>query len=145
MSSISAQLLQRAVELHASADVVDLHNDFLLKARFFRKDFLRRGRPQAFYMPWRTDLDLHRVAEGGVSALGFALWAGRKAWAEGRSNKHPEDIHAMLYFILSGLTDEPIDLTEIEIEAARIGVETLQLWRDTLARTEREIQESNEK
>ncbi len=68
-----------------------------------------------------------------------------KAWAEGRSNKHPEDIHAMLYFILSGLTDEPIDLTEIEIEAARIGVETLQLWRDTLARTEREIQESNEK
>lgn len=56
-----------------------------------------------------------------------------KAWAEGRSSKHPADIAAMLAFTLSGLSVETIDTQAIEIEAARLGIDVVKLWQDVLS------------
>ncbi len=76
MSSVGVS--EKAAEFHARAVVVDLHNDFLLKAQWFGRDFARRGRAPIVYTPFFTDLDLPRCRDGGVDALGFALWAGRR-------------------------------------------------------------------
>ncbi len=56
------------------------------------------------------------------------------AWTEGRSNKHPNDIAMMLRFDAAGLTDMPFDLAYVDQRAARIGTETLALWRELLNR-----------
>ncbi len=51
------------------------------------------------------------------------------AWNEGRSNKHPNDITAMLIFDFAGLSDITIDLTYVTQRASNISSETLQLWQ----------------
>jgi len=63
-----------------------------------------------------------------------------KAWEEGRSAKHPNDIYAMLVFALSGLSDVELDLHAIAAAAARLGPETSELWRSLRARAEAEVQ-----
>jgi hypothetical protein len=79
----------------------------------------------------------------------FAAWYAQptdiiigklKAWDEGRSAKHPGDIHAMLVFALSGLSDVELDLGAIATAAARLGPETAELWRSLRARAEAEVQ-----
>lgn len=76
--TITERHREAAADLHRRVPVVDLHNDFLLKARWFRRDFNVRGRGPVVYTPFWTDLDLPRCREAGVDALGFALWAGRR-------------------------------------------------------------------
>ena len=63
-----------------------------------------------------------------------------EAWNEGRSDKHPKDIHAMLAFDLSGSSDLPIDYEMVAKEAVRIGPETLDMWNKTLTRAKEEIE-----
>lgn len=65
-----------------------------------------------------------------------------RAWAEGRSAKHPSDIYDILVFVLSDISDIVIDRTLIATEAARMGHETLALWKDLLARAESEVQKN---
>ncbi len=55
-----------------------------------------------------------------------------KAWTEGRSEKHPADIKAILVFTLSGLSPETINLQAVEIEATRLGADTAKLWYDLM-------------
>ena len=64
------------------------------------------------------------------------LWA----WDEGRSDKHPKDIYAMLIFDLSGSSDVLIDYDLVTKEAARIGLETLEMWKKVLARAKEEVE-----
>jgi hypothetical protein len=61
------------------------------------------------------------------------------AWSEGRSDKHPKDIYAMLVFDLSGSSDVPIDYDLVRKEAARIGQETLEMWSQVSAKAKDEI------
>ncbi len=63
------------------------------------------------------------------------LWA----WNEGRSDKHPKDIYAMIVFDLSGSSDVPIDYDLITKEASRIGQETLEMWKQVLAKAKEEV------
>jgi hypothetical protein len=63
-----------------------------------------------------------------------------EAWSEGRSDKHPKDIRAMLAFDLSGSSDVPIDYEMVTKEAMRIGQETLEMWNKTLTKAQDEIQ-----
>jgi len=65
------------------------------------------------------------------------------AWNEGRSDKHPKDIYAMLIFELSGNSDIPVDYEMITKEATRGGQETLDMWNKTLSRAKEEIQKGN--
>jgi len=62
-----------------------------------------------------------------------------KAWTEGQSAKHPADIYSMLVFSLSGFSDLPIDFQAIDLEATRMGLQTVDLWRELLTRAQREI------
>ncbi len=66
-----------------------------------------------------------------------------QAWDEGRSDKHPKDIFAILFFCLSGYSDYEVNLDEVTKEAARIGQETLDMWNKTLARAKEDIQKGN--
>lgn len=66
-----------------------------------------------------------------------------QAWNEGRSNKHPDDIFAILYFCLRGLSNQTVNLDEVTKQATRIGQETLDMWLKTLARAREEIQKGS--
>jgi hypothetical protein len=57
-----------------------------------------------------------------------------KAWAEGRSSKHPGDIHDILVFSFSGLSEEEIDLALIATSAAQLGHETQLLWHELIVK-----------
>ena len=66
-----------------------------------------------------------------------------QAWNEGRSNKHPDDIFAILFFCLRGYSTYQVDIEEIAEEANRIGPETLDMWLKTLTRVRNEIEKGN--
>ncbi len=66
-----------------------------------------------------------------------------QAWDEGRSNKHPDDIFAILYFCLRGFSNYQVDIEEVAEQAARIGSETLDMWLKTLAKARNEIEKGN--
>jgi hypothetical protein len=63
-----------------------------------------------------------------------------KAWAEGRSTRHPNDIYAMLVFAMSGLSDVELDLQAIAVEAIRLGADVAELWPSLRKRAESEVQ-----
>ena len=67
-----------------------------------------------------------------------------KAWAEGRSAKHPNDIYAMLVFALSGLSDIELDLQAITVAATHLGTDVAELWQSLLKRAENELQQRDE-
>ena len=78
----------------------------------------------------------------------FAAWYAQptdiiigklKAWHEGRSAKHPGDIHAMLVFALSGLSEVALDMQAIDVAAARLGPEVVALWQSLRERAEDEV------
>ena len=66
-----------------------------------------------------------------------------QAWNEGRSDKHPKDIFAILFFCLSGYSEYKINLDEISKEAARIGQETSEMWNKTLTRAKEDIEKGD--
>lgn len=61
------------------------------------------------------------------------------AWNEGRSDKHPKDIYAMLVFDLSGASDLAIDYDMVTRESENIGQETLEMWKQVLLKAKEEI------
>ncbi|MEA3349090.1 MAG: hypothetical protein U9Q82_00550 [Chloroflexota bacterium] len=61
------------------------------------------------------------------------------AWTEGRSNKHPQDIYSIIAFSLRGFSDIPIDFSAITSKAAKMGDETLKLWKGIVTDAKREI------
>ncbi|HNT75684.1 MAG TPA: hypothetical protein PKH77_11770 [Anaerolineae bacterium] len=77
----------------------------------------------------------------------FAAWYAQptdiiigklKAWAQGRSAKHPADIHAMLVFALSDLSTIALDFAAIAAAAARLGPDVSALWNSLLNRAQHE-------
>ncbi|GAB4455305.1 MAG: hypothetical protein Kow0070_03330 [Anaerolineales bacterium] len=62
-----------------------------------------------------------------------------RAWDEGRSDKHPRDIYAMVVFDLSGASDLSIDFDLVTKEAAHIGQETLEMWNQVLEKAKEEV------
>jgi hypothetical protein len=92
-----------------------------------------------------------RVRRDFVDPTGnsFSAWVAQpsdiiigklNAWNEGRSDKHPKDIYAMLVFDLSGASDVSIDYEMVTKEAAHIGRETLEMWNQVLAKAKEEIE-----
>jgi hypothetical protein len=62
-----------------------------------------------------------------------------RAWDEGRSNKHPNDIYSMLIFDLSGYSDASIDIDIVTTEVAHIGNDALEMWNQLVARAKDEV------
>ena len=90
---------------HREALVVDLHNDLLTKLVLRGGDLSRRHGAQALYNPLAFDIDVPKLQEGGVDALGCLLFAGmglmarRRFWKqldefERLFEKHPELVRA---------------------------------------------------
>ena len=61
------------------------------------------------------------------------------AWNEGRSDKHPKDIYAMLVFDFSGSSDVAINYDLVTKEAARIGQDTKEMWNQVLVKAKDEV------
>ena len=76
MRGFPVEVSPEAAAAHASAIVVDLHNDALTKLTHLPYDFTRRHGPATFYNPLRMDLDVPRIKAGGIHALGCLLFAG---------------------------------------------------------------------
>jgi len=113
-------------EQGAKADLVPLSRE-----PGYREAFARRVR--------RTFQD-----ESGAQ---FDAWCARpediilgklKAWEEGRSAKHPADIHDMLVFVLSGLSAEPFDWEYIRLRVAMMSADAQALWHELQTRAEQE-------
>ncbi len=68
-----------------------------------------------------------------------------RAWAEGRSSRHPNDIQQMLIFAFGDAQAAQIDLAEVERVATERGIETLALWHDLIARAAIEAQKFNQR
>lgn len=146
LSRVSPRFLERARELHTQFAVVDLHNDFLLKNRLFGRDFLERNKPQIVYTPWRTDLDVFRVREAGVTALGFALFCGFKRFSgdSGRGGfAYADDLFDRLERLVATSNGELIlartadDIRRAHADglvAAFCGIEGAQAIEDDLAK-----------
>jgi hypothetical protein len=66
-----------------------------------------------------------------------------RAWQEGRSNKHPNDIFAILVFDLSGYSDVSVNFDAVSAEAAQIGSETLEMWKQLAERARNEVMKRN--
>jgi hypothetical protein len=66
-----------------------------------------------------------------------------QAWNEGRSDKHPKDIFAILFFCLRGYSSHQVNVDEVTEQAARIGQETLDMWNKILARAREEIEKGS--
>jgi hypothetical protein len=92
-----------------------------------------------------------RVRRNFVDPAGntFTAWVAQptdiiigklEAWNEGRSDKHPKDIYSMLVFDLSDSSDLSIGYKIIAKEAARMGKETLDMWNQSLAKAEKEVE-----
>ena len=118
-------------ERGAKADLVPLSRE-----PEYRQAFARRIR--------RTFQD-----ENGIT---FKAWCARpedvivgklRAWNEGRSAKHPNDINAILVFGLSGLSDVEIDIDNVTRQAINIGAEASALWRDLMNRARVQVQQKN--
>jgi hypothetical protein len=82
----------------------------------------------------------------------FAAWVAQPtdiiigklhAWNEGRSNKHPDDIFAILFFCLRGFSSYQVDIEEVAEQAARVGPETLDMWLKTLAKARAETEKGD--
>ena len=67
-----------------------------------------------------------------------------KAWTEGQSNKHPQDIFELAVFYLSGFSDIPIEIDIVTSEAKKMGETTAILWQDIVTRAKRDIKQHEE-
>ena len=80
---------------HREALVVDLHNDLLTKLVLRGGDLGRRHGAQALYNPLAFDIDVPKLAEGGVDALGCLLFAGMGLMARRRFWKQLEEFERL--------------------------------------------------
>ena len=63
------------------------------------------------------------------------------AWNEGRSQKHPNDIYAILLFSASGMSDVALDQDYITQRAILLGEPVTALWKDLRERAQRDSQQ----
>ncbi len=101
MYGAAVEVEDEVLRFHRQAFVVDLHNDLLTKLVLRGGNLGRRHGAQALYNPLAFDIDVPKLQEGGVDALGCLLFAGmglmarRRFWKqlaefERLFEKHPE-------------------------------------------------------
>ncbi len=112
----------------AKADLVPLSRE-----PDYRYAFSRRIR--------RTFQDENGVAfEAWCARLEDVIVGKLKAWNEGRSAKHPNDIYAMLVFTFAGFSDVPLDLNYVTVRAPRYGSDTIALWNSLIERAKQDAE-----
>jgi len=76
MRGFAIEVSPEVQAFHRDAFVFDLHNDLLTKLTHFPHDIAKRNGTATFWNPLRLDLDLPRIREGGIDALGCMLFSG---------------------------------------------------------------------
>jgi len=76
MRGFSIDVSPEVEAFHRETFVFDLHNDLLTKLTHFPHDIAKRNGTAAFWNPLRLDLDLPRIRQGGIDALGCMLFSG---------------------------------------------------------------------
>ncbi|HEX4511149.1 MAG TPA: membrane dipeptidase [Burkholderiaceae bacterium] len=76
MRGFSIDVSPEVEAFHRDAFVFDLHNDLLTKLTHFPHDIAKRNGTATFWNPLRLDLDLPRIRQGGIDALGCMLFSG---------------------------------------------------------------------
>jgi len=71
----SRSLRERALALHASSLVVDLHADTFISVRYARRDIAKRHATPVGWAPFMLHCDLPRWKEGGIKAQGLGVVA----------------------------------------------------------------------
>src|SRR5205823_6097651 len=80
---------------HRRALVIDLHNDLLTKLVLRGGDLSKRHGAQALYNPLAFDIDVPKLREGGVDALGCLLFAGLGLMARKRFWRQLEEFERL--------------------------------------------------
>ena len=76
MRGFPIEVSSEAAEFHRQTLVFDLHNDLLTKLTHFPHDITKQNGTATFWNPLRLDLDLPRIRQGGIDALGCLLFSG---------------------------------------------------------------------
>lgn len=76
MRGFPIEVSAEVAAFHRDAFVFDLHNDLLTKLTHFPHDIAKQNGTATFWNPIRLDLDLPRMRQGGIDALGSLLFAG---------------------------------------------------------------------
>src|SRR3569623_1589045 len=76
MRGFSIDVSPEVEAFHRDAFVFDLHNVLLTKLTHFPHDIAKRNGTATFWNPLRLDLDLPRIRQGGIDALGCMLFSG---------------------------------------------------------------------
>jgi len=131
-------MMRNSVEMGIMFNIIDTNEGI-------KADLVPLKREPDYQFAFERRIRREFVDSGGSS---FSAWVAQpidiiigklNAWDEGRSDKHPKDIYAMLIFDLSGSSDVAIDYDLISKEASHIGQETLEMWNQVLARAKDEV------
>lgn len=72
-ANYSSDVRERALRIHHSSTVCDLHADTFIAVRYVGCNLGKRHTPPRFWNPLRKHCDLPRLKEGGVSVQGFGV------------------------------------------------------------------------
>jgi membrane dipeptidase len=103
---------------HRRALVIDLHNDLLTKLVLRGGDLGRRHGAQALYNPLAFDIDVPKLREGGVDALGCLLFAGLGMMARKRFWRQLEEFERLFKLFPDDLQPAPTARAIGEAKAA---------------------------
>jgi hypothetical protein len=131
-------MMRNSVEMGIMFNIIDTNEGI-------KADLVPLRRESDYQFAFERRIRREFVDSGGSS---FSAWVAQpidiiigklNAWDEGRSDKHPKDVYAMLLFDLTGSSDVTIDYNLISKEASHIGPETLVMWNQVLARAKDEV------
>ena len=133
------EMIKNSVEMGIMFNIID-------SSEGYKADFVPLKREPEYQLAFDRRIRETFTDENDES---FEAWVAQptdiiigklQAWNEGRSNKHPDDIFAILFFCLRGFSSYQVYLDEVAKESARLGPETLDMWNKTLARAKEEIE-----
>ena len=136
------EMIKNSVEMGIMFNIID-------SSEGYKADFVPLKREPEYQLAFDRRIRETFTDENDES---FEAWVAQptdiiigklQAWNEGRSNKHPDDIFAILFFCLRGFSSYQVYLDEVAKESARLGPETLDMWNKTLARAKEEIEKGD--
>jgi membrane dipeptidase len=95
MYGAAVEVEDEVLRFHREAFVIDLHNDLLTKLVLRGGNLARRHGAQALYNPLAFDIDVPKLQEGGVDALGCLLFAGMGLMARERFWKQLDEFERL--------------------------------------------------
>lgn len=132
------EMIKNSVQMGIMFNIIDTGEGI-------KADLVPLKREPAYHLAFERRVRREFIDPTGNS---FTAWVAQpsdiiigklNAWNEGRSDKHPKDIYAMLVFDLSGSSDVSIDYDLVIEEASRIGREALEMWNQIFSKAKNEV------